>query len=923
MVDASAPVAAAAASLIREALLMMRSPNPSLVSEGRARLAIGYQFFEVLSQSFSTAIDKHITHLSGDSAQTLISNLGDILKASLGAEHIQAVERLTTHRQKHPDLPSSFTTDAIMCEWRFSVLARLIMSSQMQLRVMAVTTLGNDLVSLWKRFADDHDGSGMLTHLANCLLQTGLIDYILGPTCHPEIAGESGNIVSFLAVTEAYQNAQTDLLWRTMSNTEDPRISEGLLRMASILLTLIGKEQLLYLCRKFEGLPVVEFSAAFRALCDQTLRVLSGKYQQDREFPDFQLHRLCIRLLRESTSSEDQSQSVQSDVHSMAIARFRDLLSLGLLDEQRRALYIDCTKDISSKSSTTLGSLYCLLSAIRLNQAAELRVLTAEYDLTRLLVEELEHAAEASVASCASTILNGARNAPRRDLVYIALVYEPKTVTVELGLRLSDVLVGHRAVSQDDRDAGWQILNSVGEKEGFDNPFLSSFFSTYMSRLPVGCLRVGTLHLLQQVLQREVSDVGVVLDNGESLVHGGIEQLWRMILATENENLADSMIRTLVHDVYIESNAILAFPHSRARRVHLRLVNRCLEQMDASAKQLKCPAEEEDAQGEHAMDTSADNELARSSQERIFVRSLAVLRIFLNAYQNQAQFSAPDIRSLMPEFPDAARGDSAGLRYQSFDGDLQTDVLPLNVGRDNSAASLLASLKQATGFDNYRVYYRGAAFAPDEDGITKSLEELKIYGGLLLVKKEDAGIPPTTKIKPGASAVEIEILGHFKQLWEYLSFQGGFGSLADQVSSLNAHERRLPHANDVQVYALLIKLPADSEILDQIDSASTTCGDLFPNERPFQSLYVAYAIYQYFESARRSLAASPVALEPGSGGDGRLKALHRSQALLAEALDNPEIVDTCEDIPVRTFLCASLIDFYLQSLQGICLQGSL
>ncbi|XP_044718129.1 uncharacterized protein HRG_08771 [Hirsutella rhossiliensis] len=70
------------------------------------------------------------------------------------------------------------------------------------------------------------------------------------------------------------------------------------------------------------------------------------------------------------------------------------------------------------------------------------------------------------------------------------------------------------------------------------------------------------------------------------------------------------------------------------------------------------------------------------------------------------KFAVADLRSFMSETPQQIEGDSARLRYQSFDGDEQTDIMPLSIGKLNTVSSLLASLRQETGFDNYRVYYQ-------------------------------------------------------------------------------------------------------------------------------------------------------------------------------------------------------------------------
>jgi ubiquitin carboxyl-terminal hydrolase 34 len=168
-------------------------------------------------------------------------------------------------------------------------------------------------------------------------------------------------------------------------------------------------------------------------------------------------------------------------------------------------------------------------------------------------------------------------------------------------------------------------------------------------------------------------------------------------------------------------------------------------------------------------------------QERMFIRSLAVLRQFLQAHQSKAHFATADLRPLMPPSPTMVVGESAELKFQSFDGDKQTEVQPLNIGRQNTAASLLASLREATGFENYRIYYKGKVFIPDETKICKSLEDLSIHDGLILVKREEEGAPPSSRMRPGASPLEIAILSHFEELWGYLSLEEKFAQEVGKI----------------------------------------------------------------------------------------------------------------------------------------------
>ncbi|OLN94047.1 Ubiquitin carboxyl-terminal hydrolase 34 [Colletotrichum chlorophyti] len=870
------------------------------------RLADGYLHFNLVSGALAMTIEKTVTQLSNDITQQLITSLSEILKISLSGDHKLAAEHLKAHRQTYPGLPRRFTQEAIWQEWRLGVYEKLVTSGPMQLRVMSATALCSDLVNFFKDYSDqDDEHTKFLTHAAEYLLGTRLVDYVLGPTCHPEITVESGNIVGFLIVTRFYRKEHTDMLWQTITTTQDPRVSEALIRMTTNIVGLFSKDELLYLCEKLQGLPIDSFTPHVRGFCDRVLHKLPSTSESQSMLP----FALIIRLLRESSIYQADSLVAHPEVRQFALNKFRDLVRDGLEPEIRKELYVDCLGDIAAKSPTTLGTLSCLSLALRPAMASEVRVLAAEHDLASLLVDEFEHAIEQGKQVGITKILGGPVNFHRRDLIACVLTHEPTTITTDLGLRLWDMLVGHAAASQDDRDNGWQILNAI-PRTAFGNPFLSSCFVDYLPSLPRDCLCGGALEFIKGAVLPRVNDINdIILDDDDSLAQSGVEQLWRMILdadsstlvakdaAAKSATLVDAAIQTLVDDIYIDSKSILAYPHHRACQVHLGLVNRCLGQMEGAAKCLESFNDGTRSGDDEPMVIVATEEQSLK-QERIFIRSLAVLRHFLNAHQAKAHFSAPDLRALTPGSPSVTEGESAELKLQSFDGNKQTDIIPLEVGRQNTAGSLLASIRQATGFDNYRIYYRGHPFAPKESDVCRSLEDLKIHDGLILVKRAETGTAAASRVKPGASLLQIEILGHFEQLWSYLSMQNVLAG---------------------EIHSFLTKLPTDTHMLAAFDSPDTSYQQVFPAGQPFKSLYALYAMKDFIDTAARRLKDSESVVSDGD--DPRVKAyldaLFRVRKLVVAAISDGEVLGSCTTEVLKNRLAFNLMNIYGLTFRGM------
>jgi len=761
-----------------------RAQYPGQQDTEPTRRAIGrmYPFFTTMSAMLSDMFDKHLNQLSSEGTGNLIEGLTEIYQTCLATTGVVPLEIINQHLQAHPLIAgNSHMPEAMAYYWKFTHFVRLIRSGQMQLRVMAVSTMCVDLVALYRKnsepFGDDATAA-LLQYIAEFLLKTGLVNYILGPTCHPEITLESSNIIGFLVVSNTYSRAHTDTLWQTVTSTQDPRVSDALIRMMGRISNLYSQDSLMYFLLKLNTVPVEVFSSTTREFCDLVLKQVLSRFP-DSLLTDPAPFDLCIRLIRQSSGFGPQSPVAYPDIQQFAIQKFDSVLNHGPDQEGRWKIYHDCLNDIAEHSSSTLGSLWVLKMATRFYHGRDLHELASAHDLTRLLIDELAAAVPAARAAGFPAVISGAQNAPRKELLMSLIFQEPMSITTDLGTKLWDLLVGPKAACQEDRDVAWQILTIAMKRSQGGNPFTSTCFAEYLPALDPKLFCLGALDFVRESVIPLVNDAAsIVLDDDDNPRHSGIEMLWRMALTAPTGTVEQRAIQTLVHDVYIDSRSIQSFSHYRARKVHLALVARCLDQLSSAASRLKSFADGTANSDDDSMVLVATDQQIHE-QELLFVRSLAVLREFHHLHQQRPEFSAPDMRSLILDSPKDVEGESAELKYQSFDGDSQTVVMPLNIGKRNTAASLLASLREATGFESYRIYYRGRPFVPQESDICKSLEDLQIHNGIILVKKEPEA-PASPRVPQGASPVEVEILRHFDELWEYLSMDQ---ELAREVKS--------------------------------------------------------------------------------------------------------------------------------------------
>lgn len=776
------------------------------------------------------------------------------------------------------------------------------MSSQMQLRVLAASTMSSELVTFWRKFGEpsDESKSNFLAYIVDFLLGSGLVAYILGPTCHPEITVDSSNIIGFLLVSRTYTKEHTDLMWQTVTSSQDPRVSDALIRMVTRITNLYTHDDLIYLCEKLDSVAPEAFGPTVRDFMDHIIRYLLGKLPNVLSAPPYLL---CVRLIRQSSVFGRQSPVAHPDLLNFASIKFREILASGPDADGREKIYLDCLRDIAEKSPTTLGSLSVIFHMLRPPPLRELQSLTANHDFARLLVDELEAAIPAARAAGFPAVIHGAPNTPRKELITWVVTLQPLAITGDLGPRLWDLLVGSGAACREDRDVAWQILNQCVMKNHVGNqatnPFIAECFSAYLPNLPPECFCLGALEFVRQCVLPLVNDTASILldDDEESSGRVGLEQLWRMILTAPPHTIEQQAIHTLVNDIYMDSRSILSFPHHRARKVHLAVVDRCLKDLSSAAASLKLFSDGGTANGDGEPMAIVASDKQVQDQGLLFVRSLAVLREFHRLHQAKTQFSAPDLRSLILDAPSKnVEGDSAELKYQSFDGDVHTEVMPLNIGKHNTAASLLASLQEATGFNNYRIYYRGRPFLPQESEICKSLEDLQIHNGIILVKRESDASSTLKRVRPGASAVEIEIMGHFDELWDYLSM-----------------EQRLAE----EIYNFLIKLPSDDNILKAIKSPGIHHAEIFPSGQPLKSLYAVHVLGEHLASLHKALALQ---LDGPKTETEKLAAqcadfLVRAISLIVAAISDQDVVGQCPNPEMQIGLSSALVDTFVRILQ--------
>jgi ubiquitin carboxyl-terminal hydrolase 34 len=862
---------------VTDAAAILNDPEAShrqYIETSQQIMGQGYQYYKVMAAGLISIIEKHVTFLSPDAATSHVACLTGILFYSLCFEGCPARELLEDHRRRYPDLPPAHSSTVISNEWKFEILNKLIVSGQMQLRVIGTTTMCSDLLNMFTKYKrEDPTSHPLLLYFANFILQNKLVDYIVGTGSHPEIISESGNIVGFLVATKTYTTKQTDTIWQTVMTSQDPRVVEAILRMLGQILNLHTYDSLLYLCKKVGELPIESFTTPMREYCERLLQLLTQRATAERtQSIDAPPYELCVRLIRESSIARPDAPMGSLEIQHFASTILRDLIVHGPEAGVRNSIYVSCIEDISNRTQTSPGSICALFGLLRQNLATDLHILTTNHGLTRLMVEELEFTNSSDRLTSVISNTNSPARQARRELLLSIIVHEPSTITAELGTRLWNLLVGRDAQSNANREIGWQILNSAAKKASSTNVFIATCFKEHLPNLNPECYTIGSLDFAREAMFAWLSEAGDLLFETQSSSLSGVEQLWRMVLNAPPNTIEAPAVNMLV-DLYVDSAEILKMSRLRAYNIHLALVNRCLSQLSSAASKLKCFTDETMSGDDEPMVIVASESQIRE-QELIFTRSLIFLREFLRSYQSKSHFVTPKLKSPTLNPSDEPKGEPLDIKYQAFDGGKTGEVQTLSMGKQNTMATLFTTIRKAAGFKGCKIYHWGKEIELDCTDLNASLEDLKIGKGLLLVQRRDEEDNSEGRLKGRSSTLELEIIKHFDELWDYLGM-----------------EEKLAK----EIYYFLIKFPVYSKLLTAFENDNTPCTEIFPLGQPFKCLYAIHALREHLAARSREGLMDTATLS-------------RSVGLIVSAITTREVLDSCVDDDLKSFLALHLTE---------------
>ena len=747
----------------------------------KAVVAEAFHFFETTQTKVEAFITKQVSSLSLDLTKGLITELSSILRHVILADesYVEFMKPSNFNWPRH----STLEERALFIEfaWKFGLCKKCITQGRMEIRVQGIDTMQEDLVCVYQRYIGTNGFENLhMTpqYLSESILDSKLVDYIVGVESHPQLISRSKNILGFLVVTGKYTKAESDLVWRTVCLSPDSRTIDAVLDMVSGILNIMHLPQLLYLCEKLIGLPIRYFDGRMLTYCKSLRDVMVKKWiEKEGTYGrklDVRPYRLYLRLIREAIADTSLTQPRQREIYQSASEELRYLMHSGPSELDTTTIYEECVADVSDRSPFASGSVAALNILLEYDHGNKIESLAAKSSFPTLMINEFSSFLRQEMAKTA--YVQGFHDTldVRLSVLQRIITCVPETLSPDLAQKLWDSMVGEKALDDHARDAAWQMLANGLANSRVENPFFDRCIQKQLPELNPRFLTWGVLRFAEKVFRYEAQSYET-LETGQAGGLGlpGTELLWHICLVEPNSAIASKAIAMLVK-AYLDSSDARKISSTTINGSNdAKLVERCIQQLNRAASKLKKLNEGTSGSEDDSM-VIVPSEQDLSSEKIFFTRSLYILKEFMHGIRSQLPGSPAS--SSKSQSPYSINGENILISYQLYSGGSSTGIKKIEIGDLATLGDFIARLVKLTGFSKFILIVGGGKMDQEAYHDT-TLRELKIHKkGLILVKKapgaemvrEDVG---ATGLRP----LEAEVMKHFHELYDLLGIDQQLG----------------------------------------------------------------------------------------------------------------------------------------------------
>lgn len=746
--------------------------------------------------------------------------------------------------------------------WKFNMLQRYIVKGRMELRVMSITYMDEQLVSLYQHYtssdtADKYlpDKHPVLRYLADVLLRSKVVDYIISVDSHPQLISRSGNIPGFLVVTERWADNQADAIWNTVANSPDPRVITATITMLLSILHLMQPTDLLYLCVKLQDLPIESFTPDILKFLEEVTKKLLAQPVSDAWSSRGDSARpwnVCVRLLQDTAPRPDATKH-HLDVH-VGVSKQLHSLTPSIPEADRQSILLQCMKHIVARSEAATGSVkvICMLGS-----SADIPFFQQNEELVRHVLQEVSLFVDAEAKAEPHRHQLSALQY-RLELLGFLVCRAGQLIPENFYEDLSDHIVGPQALSNHARDAAWtQLLQAA--RTSVNNDFCRQLILTYVPAMEPQYFTHGLYEFVANYNFPLTRKIFQIEDREQALLQiPGGDILWSLALRSPPGTIEECAARELaVRYVQVAQRQDVML--SEVEFAHWELVERCMEELRSASSTMR----------------EMPDEFGHDSQLR-FCRVLLFQKQLLELVRQKPEFNRGRRADSKVESMDigTAPPNAIVIRYQ-FGSDRKT----IAISPDRTIADLYRLLCRATECVKVNIYTGGQRLDVTQQS-DRSVAHVKISDQLLVqaVQKDETARAASAPVA-GFSELETSLVKHFDEMYSWMDAD-------DATSQL--------------LFEFLTQFPYRSTITNSVAAGEATLESLCPPGKFFQAKYAIQAIHSKLKDQLRSSNLEKAFLINA------IKLL--DHALLSEELLGSEATVT-EKLPLASVFISAMLDF--------------
>lgn len=467
----------------------IREKHPRALPEG---------FHEMLLKWGDHALMQHIYHLDQAAAATAFRLF---VGGSFDALVPEAVDEssVETALYRVCDGNQKLLAKLIADSWVMQTAKMFICSDIMDIRMIGFVALEHRLVAIYRAHEGSSEGfeHSEVQHAVRFLRKNEMIPYILGPESRAGLLHKSLDLVTFLAATHNYTDAETDIIWRACSTSVEADFVKASFAVFRQIKPYLDFERLVYIARKYSSTTVSSFGVDALDFLPQLLQQIQHQSSQLVAASDkLAIAFVSIDILKAANCSRPcPTRDRLKEITLIEIARFA---LHPFSTDDRLQIYQFCIPEIlkhTAHATTSVEVLDVLLQQSLHLAGAEhildlLPVNSAVDELCIFVRERKQNQASRSEIPSIIARLNCLGH-----LVFLSSV-EPD---VSIQGRLFSYLFGEEAFSNEGRDAAWQKLNAIAFGANC-SPKLRNLFQAYMkdyvASLPANLATPGLVDIL-------------------------------------------------------------------------------------------------------------------------------------------------------------------------------------------------------------------------------------------------------------------------------------------------------------------------------------------------------------------------------------------------------------------------------------------